>query len=444
MGKLLTGLFKSPTHVGIKIQGSLSWLEKARTQEVFIESFENTNIHIQMKMIDFTVEDLKILKAIQPLVVEHVDEVVNSFYTTILEIPELKHTITSNSTVERLRGTLRLHLIELFEGKIDTEFIEKRQRIANVHQRIGLEPKWYMGAFQNLQNTFLSIIIRYISDQQESMVISKSLTKLLNFEQQLVLEAYEKKNLQEKESHYDQIKELLKSKIGIISQELAALAEQTSTSTLELIETSNYVNQSFLQSANKSKESQNFALSGQGKINELEMRIYAIHNSSKLMEKTIIQLKDSSQQIRKVIKIVEEIAGQTKLLSLNAAIEAARAGAHGAGFGVVANEVKKLSEDSNSALYQINQLIEQSNLFTQQVVQSIEEVQSLVSLGQQEAGHSKEVFSQITESLEKGIDEINKVELEIDSLVRIINEVSAATVKVASSAEELNNTTQDL
>ncbi|MCR8641028.1 globin-coupled sensor protein [Paenibacillus sp. N1-5-1-14] len=444
MGNLLSSLFKAPKSLGIKDQGNLRLIEKAALEQAYIDLSDDPNLEVQMEMIHFTVQDLQILMAIHPLIEEHIDEVVDSFYSTILEIPELKSIVSNNSTIERLRGTLRAHLTELFTGKIDKSFVEKRQRIANVHQRIGLEPKWYMGAFQNLQNTFLHIIDRHVTDQQENKMISSSLSKLLNFEQQLVLEAYEKKNLQERESHYDEIKNLLKSKIGIISQELAALTEQTSASTEELITTSNMVNQSFLQSADMSRDSQLLALTGQAKINELEHRIQAINNSSKQMEKTVIQLKDSSTQIRKVVKFVEEIANQTKLLSLNAAIEAARAGAHGAGFGVVAGEVKKLSEDSNQALFQINQLIEQSNRFTQQVVQSIGEVQSLVTIGQEEAEHSKEVFGQITASLEQGIDEINKVELEISSLVRIINEVGAATIKVASSAEELNHTTQDL
>lgn len=434
-------LSKNSAHLN---QSNSNWMNKAKSEEAFIGTFDDAKLKVQMKMIDLTVEDLKILKAIQPLVAEHIDEVVDSFYKTILEIEELKKIIANNSTVERLRSTLQQHLIELFNGNINFEFVEKRMKIAEIHQRIGLEPKWYMGAFQNLQNTFLDIIHRHVSDSQERLVIEKALTKLLNFEQQLVLDAYEKKNIQQRDMQYDQIKQELKSKIGLISQELAALTEQTSASTEELIATSNHVNESFLRSADISKESQSLAVTGQGKINELEMRIHAINDSSLQMEKTVLQLKDSSEQIGNVVKIVGEIANQTKLLSLNAAIEAARAGEQGAGFSVVANEVKKLSEDTNKALNQISQLIQQSNIFSQQVVQSIGEVQSLVHLGQKEAGHSKEVFGQITQSLEKGITEINKVEIELDSLVRVITEVGSATFKVSSSAEQLNNATLDL
>ncbi|MFC5452732.1 methyl-accepting chemotaxis protein [Paenibacillus aestuarii] len=268
--------------------------------------------------------------------------------------------------------------------------------------------------------------------------------KLLNFEQQLVLEAYEQKNLQHREEQYNQIKQQLKSSIGLISQDLVSLTELTSLSTKQLSASSNHVYDSFLQSVSVSKGSQTLADTGQKKINELESGIQAIYKSSSQMETMVAELKQSSEQIRNIVKMVEEIARQTNLLSLNAAIEAARAGEHGAGFGVVANEVKKLSEDTNKALHEIGHLIQQSETFTQQVVQAIGEVQSLTYSVQTEAGTTKEVFGNITDSLQSGITVFDKVKEEIESLLSAIHEVGSASMKVAGSAEELNKATQNL
>ena len=57
-----------------------------------------------------------------------------------------------------LRVTLERHISEMFDGKIDNVFIEKRHQIAVIHARIGLEPKWYLSAFQDLLNSFFTII----------------------------------------------------------------------------------------------------------------------------------------------------------------------------------------------------------------------------------------------------------------------------------------------
>lgn len=439
---VLALFFKSPRSDSSK--KTSHWLDNISLQNASIHVQDNAHVTAQLKMIDLTVEDLKIIRCVKPLVEKHVDEIVHDFYKAVVDVNELKKIITDNSSLERLRITLKQHLIEMFSGHIDDEFIQKRLKIAHIHQRIGLEPKWYMGAFQTLQNAFLNLIHQHVADRKENLVISKAVTKLLNFEQQLVLDAYEKKNILQKEMQYEEIKQELKGKIGLISQDLASLTEQTNAATQELIASSIQVKHSFIHSAEKATESRNLAVNGANQLHELEARIGAIHDSSSQMEKTAIQLKDSSDQIRSIVTIVEEISNQTKLLSLNASIEAARAGEHGAGFAVVAHEVKKLSDDTGKAVKEISQLIRKSDMFTQQVVQMTAEVQEHVESVQHEAGQSKTFFDRIIEALQSSIGNLRSVEQELEALVNVIEEIGTATMKVAVSAETLNHATQNL
>ncbi|TMV44472.1 chemotaxis protein [Paenibacillus mesophilus] len=397
-------------------------------------------LNAQLKMIDLTENDLRIIRRIQPFILEHIDDVVDEFYKTVIDVNGLRTIIEKHSTVERLRETLRHHLTEMFGGKLDDEFVQKRLKIAEVHQRIGLEPKWYMGAFQNLQNTFLSVILPYVRNSEESLLIGRAITKLLNFEQQLVLEAYEKKNTEQRSKQYEQIKRELKLAISEISQELAAVTEQTDASTQELAAASGQVNRSVAHSAGMAVESRRLADTGTLQVTGLQARIDTIMQSSLHVEKAVAQLKEFSRQIGGIVTIVKDISAQTNLLSLNASIEAARAGTHGAGFSVVAREVKKLSEDTRDAVSRISRLIEQSNEFTQQAVDSMLSVRRQVEAGQRESVQTGETFAGIVRSLESGLAEIGKAEKEMQSLSEAIKQVGDATHRAAASAERLDGT----
>ncbi|GED34755.1 EAL domain-containing protein [Brevibacillus centrosporus] len=148
----------------------------------------------QIQMINMTSRDLELIAKLRPVVVSQIDRITSSFYEAILDVDSLKQTVTKFTTVERLRQTLSNHLIEMFEGKIDSAFIEKRLKIAMVHQKIGLPPKWYMGSFQKLLNTLLQIIHEQSGILLETEGLREAVTKLLSFEQQIVLEAYENQN----------------------------------------------------------------------------------------------------------------------------------------------------------------------------------------------------------------------------------------------------------
>lgn len=408
-----------------------------------LEASADVELTAQLRMIALTEEDLRLLQSIQPFIMEHIDEIVNDFYNTVIAVNGLKDIIERHSTVDRLRETLRLHLIEMFDGKLDADFVQKRLKIAEVHQRIGLAPKWYMGAFQNLQNTLLSIIQPYFRTGEESLTVGKAITKLLNFEQQLVLEAYEKKNVELRELQYEQIKKELKHSISAISEELAAITEQTYSSTHKLIEASSQVNDSVAHSTDRANESRRLAEDGAKKVSELQSRIDLIRQSSQQVEHAVTQLKESSRQIGSIVTIVRDIASQTNLLSLNAAIEAARAGEFGAGFSVVAQEVKKLSDHTQHEVRQISKLIEQSNEYTKQVIDSIQEVQQQVEAGQHESFATKETFAHIEQSLENGLHEISKAEQEMKQLAHAIEQMDEATHRAAVSAERLDATTRN-
>lgn len=300
----------------------------------------------QMRMIDLTEEDLYLLRRIKPVIEREIEYITEQFYSTVLAVDKLEAIIIEHSTIERLKRTLHDHIIEIFDGDVNEQYIAKRLAIANIHKRVGLEPKWYLSAFQNLQNVFIAVIYNEAKSENDRLKVVQTVTKLLNLEQQLVLEAYEKENIREKEAQYQNVKNELKQKIAEFSAELIDLSIDTNASVEQLVASSNEVNNTFQRTSATAMRSQGMARDGHKHLESLNDQINLIFGSTNEMERSVIELSASSQQIRKIVGAVQEIANQTKILSLNATIEAARAGDQGKGFSVVAKEVSRLAENT--------------------------------------------------------------------------------------------------
>ncbi len=107
-------------------------------------------------------------------------------------------------------------------------------------------------------------------------------------------------------------------------------------------------------------------------------------------------------------------------------------------------KVQKLSGYTRDSVSKITDLIQQSREYTTAVVNSIKEVNIQVEAGQNESNDTKAVFDNIIESMESNMNEINSAENEIRSLVGVIEEIGSATDKVATSAETIYRTTNNI
>jgi methyl-accepting chemotaxis protein len=184
-------------------------------------------------------------------------------------------------------------------------------------------------------------------------------------------------------------------------------------------------------------------------------RIALVVNQS---AQTVKALGRSSDQIGEIIGVIDDIADQTNLLALNAAIEAARAGEQGRGFAVVADEVRKLAERTTKATKEIAGMIKQIQGETSGAVSAMEEGTKEVEQGKELADKAGVSLKQIVEVSQQVTDMVAQIAVaseeqssaseqiskNVEAISTVTGETANATQQISRAAEDLNRLTENL
>ncbi len=187
-------------------------------------------------------------------------------------------------------------------------------------------------------------------------------------------------------------------------------------------------------------------------------KIERIANVVATSGETVEQLGRSSEEIGEIVQVINKIADQTNLLALNAAIEAARAGEHGRGFAVVADEVRQLAEGTAKATKQISTIIKRIQGETHRAVDAVKlgkgEVQSGLELAHkanealqgivQSSGRVASVVQNIAQATEKQAKTSSQIVTHIDKMLSVTHDSEHGVEQIAQAATNLNTLTQDL
>jgi len=361
------------------------------------------------------------LAAARPLIGAALPAAVDRFYDHMAKWPALTRMFADPSRRKHARDSQIKHWERLFEGDFGVEYMESVRRIGATHSRIGLEPRWFLGAYgqitADLQAACVEAYAPRVSKdpkaKAELTTLLKALIQATNLDMDLVIGVYLEEN---QARHARQLQELSGTFRSSVSASLDRASEDLGSSARQILASAEDTVQKGLQVDAAARGAHLSVQSIAAALEEVSRSVVEIRGqtdrSTKVAEEAVAKTKgidrvmqsltEAVARIDDSVTSINDIAERTNILAINASIEAARAGTVGRGFAVVATEVRNLAS--------------------------------------QTVGATEAISSQIQALKESARTSLGAVE----GIVEVIRSIDKTTASIASAVEEQGVVTQEI
>lgn len=235
------------------------------------------------------------------------------------------------------------------------------------------------------------------------------------------------------------------------ASESAAAVSETTTTVEEVRQTAQVASQKAKYVAESTEKTAHSSLSGRKSTDDVGTGMNRIREQMEAIAASMVRLSEQSQTIGQIIATVEDLSVQSNLLAVNAAIEAAKAGEHGKGFGVVAQEVKSLAEQSRQATNQVRSILGEIQKATSAAVMATEEGGKAVEAGSRQSEVAGEAIKALAESVNEAAQAATQIAASsqqqlvgVDQVAGAMESIKEATSQNVAGAKQLEAAARNL
>jgi methyl-accepting chemotaxis protein len=416
------------------------------------QAFAAANMAERLKFLAVDAATSVALREFRPVLEQNIQAVLGKFYDHVSRYPELMKLFGSEANIVRARQAQATHWLGIFEGTFDAAYVERVRRIGKAHERIGLEPRWYIGGYALAMGELMALAARHHEGQTDKLVAcQQAIAKALFLDMDFAISIYIEEGKVNFSKQLNALADAFESSVKGVVQAVAGSASDLSGNAQKMTAVADDASKRATAVAAASEQAstnvQTVASAAEelsGSITEISRQVaqstkisgQAVEEADKANAQ-VRTLTETAQKIGDVVKLINAIAGQTNLLALNATIEAARAGEAGKGFAVVASEVKSLANQTAKATGDIAAQVSAIQDATRQAVEAIKSIGGTI-------GRINEISTAIAAAVEEQNAATNEIARNVQQASAGTTEVSANIVGVTQSAAETGKAASDL